>query len=817
MIPKALRSAKARRRAALGALAALAAWLVTTLAWRALVPALPDVLRDPGAYASVRFTDRDGATLRQNRGGRGEHARWVPLEEMPPALLQAIVASEDHHFLLHHGVDDVGVLRAMLLDLRAGRVVSGASTIPMQLARLAYDLPRTPAGKLEQAALAVWLDLHMSKHDMLEAYLNLAPFGHEVIGVGEAARAFIGKPVAHLTVGECGALASLPRSPRRYDPYRFEARLRARRAHVLALASRRFGLSDEARARGTREVLHLRPLDRTYLVPHFVQVAEAEARRAGLLDGAAIVETTIDPAIQAAAQEACARVPGVFTERHVTSCAAVVLRASTGEILALVGSAAWDDARHDGQVNGALARRQPGSALKPFVYGLAFEQGLTAASVLEDVETHFWTPQGDFVPRNYDDRFHGPVRAREALASSYNIPAVALAARLGPEAVLDRLRVLGLATLDQPADHYGVGLALGDGEVRLLDLAGAYATLARGGTRLDPTALRRVVRPDGRVVPVARDAPRRVMPAPVAWLLGDVLADDDARLGAFGEDSALELPFPASAKTGTSKGYRDNWTLGFAGDLVVGVWVGNFDGSPMRGVSGVTGAAPVFATVLAAALGADAPRSPPAPPDGIVEHRVCPLTGARPGLACPHSIRERFVAGTEPTTTCTRHELVAIDRRNGLRAGPGCDPRHVAMASFASVPPRLERWAAGRDGRRAPDRYSALCPGPAAVPGIASAGSRAGASSAASEVDLLFPIHGDRFALDPARPAGSQAISLRARVRGATRVTFEVDGHRVAESAAPFETTWLPTPGQHRITARTATASSSVEIEVAAL
>jgi len=788
-----------RRRITFGVLglAALAA-ASAAVVW---VPELPDVLRDPGTYASVRYTDADGATLRQTRGGRGDHARWVPLEDIPPPLLQAVVASEDHEFLHHHGVDPLGVVRALWLDVSAGRVVSGASTISMQLARLSFGLPRTPVGKLEQAALATWLELRMTKAEILEAYLNLAPFGHEVVGVEEASRAFLGKPIGHLTMGECGALASLPRSPRRYDPYRFEPRLRERRAHVLELTAARFGWTREDRRRATREPLHLLPLGRTYRAPHLVEVAEAEARRRGVLEGAALVETTIDPSIQAAAADACARAPVALADRHVTNCAAVVLRASTGDVLALVGSADWEDAAHGGQVNGALALRQPGSALKPFVYGLAFEDGVTPASLLEDVETHFWTPQGDFIPRNYDDRFHGPVRAREALASSYNIPAVALAERLGPHALLERLDDLGLSTLDQPAEHYGVGLALGDGEVRLLDLAAAYAAIARGGTRVDPTAVRRVLRPDGTVVPLARPTPQRVMPATVAWLLADILADDDARLAAFGEDSALELPFPASAKTGTSKGYRDNWTIGFAGDVVVAVWVGNFDGSPMRGVSGVTGAAPVFRTILASALGAAAPAALPPPPAGIVEAEVCPLSGARPGPSCPHTMRERFIAGTAPTHTCALHETVAIDRRNGLRAGPSCDPAHVTLERFARVPPRLERWASGRRWRRVPAEWSPFCPG--------------SAEGGPAEVDLVFPLEGDRFALDPARPRAAQAVSLRARVRGATRVTFEIDGEPVAVSGAPFEATWVPTAGPHRITARVTGAESSARVEVA--
>lgn len=680
------------------------------------------------------------------------------------------------------------------------RVVSGGSTITMQLARIAWKLPRNLWGKVLQAGLATWLELRMSKREILEAYLNLAPYGREVVGIEEASRAFLGKPVAHLTLGEAAALASLPRSPALYDPYRFEERLRVRRRHVLGLMVGR-GAMDRSRARrAAAEPLYLQPPGRSFRAPHLVEVARAEAARAGVLEHAARIRTTLDPAVQAAALHACGRVPRELGDRNVSGCAVVALRASTSELLAVVGSARWDDEEHGGQVNGALALRQPGSTLKPFVYGLAFEEGLTPASLLFDVESHFATPQGDFVPRNYDDRHHGPVRAREALANSYNIPAVLLAERLGPDAVLGRLRALGFWTLDQDATHYGVGLALGDGEVRLLDLAAAYAAIARGGTLLGPTALREVRDPRGRPLSLPRREARRVMSPEIAYLLTDILSDREARLGAFGDSSALDLPFPVSVKTGTSKGYRDNWTVGFAGDVVVAVWVGNFDGSEMHGVSGVTGAAPVFRAVMTSAFGDQAPGRLPSPPGGITTARVCPLSGALPGPSCPRTITERFLAGTEPRDTCPLHETVAIDRRNGLRAGSGCRSDHTVLRRFAHLPAGLERWAAGRLWPLPPDRYSPFCPGPD--------------TTRAASVTLTFPLSGDRFVIDRSRPRAHQAVPLRARVQGADRVIFLVDGRPVAEVGAPFEATWLPTHGEHQLTARTGTASVSIPVLV---
>ncbi len=327
----------------------------------------------------------------------------------------------------------------------------------------------------------------------------------------------------------------------------------------------------------------------------------------------------------------------------MTNCAVVVMRVSTGDILAMVGSAHFFDPAHDGQVNGALALRQPGSALKPFVYGLAFERGLTPATAIADEAARFATAEGDFIPRNYDNRFHGPVRAREALANSYNIPAARVAESVGPGAILERLHALGFGSLDESADHYGVAIALGDGEVRLVELAGAYATIARGGEYLTPRMVAAFDRrtASGALVTnrVPREAPRRVMPRAVAFLLTDILSDRSARLPAFGGSSALELPFPAAAKTGTSKNYRDNWTIGFAGDVVVAAWVGNFDGSPMRGVSGVTGAAPVFRLVLASVLGRGAPSARVAPPAHVVSARICPLSGSSLDRAAPTASR----------------------------------------------------------------------------------------------------------------------------------------------------------------------------------
>jgi penicillin-binding protein 1C len=299
------------------------------------------------------------------------------------------------------------------------------------------------------------------------------------------------------------------------------------------------------------------------------------------------------------------------------------------------------------------------------------ELGMTGATLLPDVELQLPTPHGAYAPRNYDGRFHGPVRLREALASSLNVPAVHTAARVGPERVLQTLRAVGIRSLELDGAHYGAAIALGDGEVKLAELALAYSVLARGGLYRPLRYALEARQIDGRMQRVATAAPERVLDARIASVLADILSDDAARAASFGRGSVLELPFAVAAKTGTSKGSRDNWTIGFTREVTVAVWVGNFDGRPMRHTSGVTGAGPLFRGVMLAAMRG---REPAALVDrnGLIEIEICALSGKRPGHHCPHRTRELFAAGDVPATSCDVHVELAVDPENGLLAGPGC-------------------------------------------------------------------------------------------------------------------------------------------------
>jgi penicillin-binding protein 1C len=419
--------------------------------------------------------------------------------------------------------------------------------------------------------------------------------------------------------------------------------------------------------------------------------------------------------------------------------------------------------------------------------------GYTPATLLEDVETELPVKTGTYVPRNYDQRYHGPVRLREALGNSLNIPAVRVVERVGVEAFLERLGTLGFAHLKESPDYYGPALALGDGEVTLLELARAYATLARGGIDKPLRVVRRTAGPSGVSTP-AEGRPSRVLDEKAAALLEDILMDKVAREGAFGTNSVLDLPFPVAVKTGTSKGYRDNYAVGFTKEVTVAVWVGNFDGSPMVGVSGITGAGPLFRTVMEAAMRhrTPSPMGLPATADHDAFERfdVCALSGQRPTPACPHRLQEWFPRGHGPAHDCMHHERIPVDTRNGLRALPSCPREVVEEKSFERHPGLFLPWSLAAHRPLAPQGLSPLCHG--------GAGSVSVEEKGPGVARILSPRNGAHFAIDPNRPRSQQA--LRIQVEASHRdqpVHLRVDGAWLATLTFPYQVAWPLQPGHH--------------------
>jgi penicillin-binding protein 1C len=483
----------------------------------------------------------------------------VPLAELGDRIQRAVVAAEDRRFARHPGVDPLAMARAFGQLCAERRVVSGASTITQQLARTVVPRPRTVRGKLGEMALALRIEASLGKREILEQYLNRVAFGPGLRGVEAASRFYFDKPTRDLSLAEAAALAVLPRGPTLYDPRRSPERLRKRRDEVLErMREVGFASSDEV-ARAQAEPILLAPRGSGLGAPHLVEAVLSGAfegdgdRDLGPLRGlAGDVTLTIDRGLQREMEVLAQDAVRALAARRVSAAAVVVLDNASGDVLAYVGSPDAEDAARLGHNDGVLALRQPGSALKPFLYELAMERlGFTAATALPDVALELPEPSGSYAPQNYDGRYHGPVRLREALANSYNIPAVWTAAALGPDRVVARLRALGLGSLTREGAHYGAAIALGDGEVRLLDLASAYATLARGGLFLPARAVREARHRGGAPVSLPDPPPpARVFDPARARVITDILADPKARVSAFGEHSALELPFPATVKSG---------------------------------------------------------------------------------------------------------------------------------------------------------------------------------------------------------------------------------------------------------------------------
>lgn len=587
---------------------------------------------------SMEFLDRSGLALGTLLSRDQEHTLAVPLSRVSPQFIRAMLAAEDARFYSHGAVDARSIARAMGQLIRHRHVVSGASTIEMQLARLLRPVRSTIAGKLYEMWIAQRLEAGMSKDEILEAYVNRAPMGGNVYGVEAAARSYLGVSAADLDLAQASLLAAIPNDPERLNPYENSPALKLRQAYVLErmVADRYITQAQADRARA--ENVSLEPRSQGIVAaPHLLfWLADRLPARATR------VRTTIDRPLQQFVEEQVRQVIGRLQSRSVHQAAVLVIDNHSGEVLAYAGSADYFSGRYQGRNDGVQALRQPGSALKPFLYELALEsRAIKPNSILADVPTRYAIPGGLlYSPSDYNGSFQGPVRVRIALADSLNVPAVRVLAQTGVPAFLNRLHELGFAHLDKPADYYGLGLTLGAGEVSLWELTRAYATMARGGAQTELRATLDGAMPDGAIRASESPVAMRTVGDLTAWsLVTDIIADPHARAKAFGFGSVLDTPFGAAVKTGTSSDFRDTWTVGFTRDYTVGVWVGNFNGEPMRQVSGVTGAAPLWSRIIMH-LHERADPAPFDPPQGLVARPICADSGLRPTPACRSVVQE---------------------------------------------------------------------------------------------------------------------------------------------------------------------------------
>lgn len=800
----------------------------------AIAAPIPARFLERSTEPSTRILDRNGRELYEIRHPVRGSQQWVALTDIPESCVSGILAIEDRGFYSHAGLSLNGIARALWQNLSSGHVVSGGSTITQQVARLTLGSPsislrasrsRTLGTKMLEALLALKLEQSLTKDEILERYLNTASFGHQATGIEAAADTYFGKTPRELSVAECALLTGLPQSPSALDPFAHFSDAKERQNRVLTAMEETNALSRAEAEEARAEPLTLTEDRFSIRAPHFVMWLMGE--RPGDLHSPS-VRTTLDLDLQTKVERIVERKLSDLADQNVTSAAVVVLDAHTGDVLSLVGSADYFDQEHDGAVNVALASRQPGSALKPFTYALALSQGdtgtvgrdrrATAATTVADVQAQFFTQEGNpYTPRNYDYLEHGLIRYREALANSYNIAAVKVAERVGVGRLLGFLRSAGLSTLTETPEHYGLALTLGDGEVKLLELTQAYGIFPRGGETLPIRTL-------------SSDPIRRgtdILDPKVAWLISDILSDPTARLAEFGESGPLSFDFPVAAKTGTTRNSRDNWTIGFTPDVLVGVWVGNADNTPMRDTSGVTGAGPIFHDVMLTAV-KNLPPKDFSRPNGLTEATICALSGKLPTEFCPHTIDEWFIAGTEPKESDDLYRPFLIDTRNGLLANNNCVQTFVQQKAFAVFPKEVEKWARENGWPTPPTRLSPLCEergDRSSVPSASSASSLHQSSADASDdagqavsswIEITRPQNGDSFALDPMIPDAAETIIFEAHASSDIEtIDWYVDGKKVGTDKAPdFRFTWKPHVGTFSVKAQAGTTFEQRTFEV---
>ncbi|MFN2299748.1 MAG: transglycosylase domain-containing protein, partial [Anaerolineales bacterium] len=700
----------------------------------ATLPSVEDLKARTAQFETTRIYDRDGGLLYEILDPNAGRRTYIPLSQISPPMLAATIAAEDKNFFSHPGFDPWGILRAFTQNISSGETVSGASTITQQLARMALMTPEERAEisyirKVREALLAVEITRRYSKEEILELFLNENSYGNLAYGVEAAAETYFQTTADRLTLAQASFLAGIPQAPSVYDVHTNREATMERLRQVLVMVIEASQEQDcifvgngmaevcvspeEAVAAWTEmqgTVFHTPDVYMHY--PHWVnyirQLLEEAYDPQTIYRSGFQVYTTLDPSLQDLATGVLQRQVQALADKHVTGGALVAIQPSTGEILAMVGSPDFY-AQPAGQVNMAVRPRQPGSAIKPLTYAAAFEKGWTPATLIWDVPTEF-PPSNDpfdtnppYIPVNYDEKFHGPVTVRSALANSYNIPAVKALQYVGiyddpytvqPDGLIAMAERLGITTLARP--DYGLSLTLGGGEVTPLELTAAFAVFAGDGVRIPPVAIRKIETYDGKTVFEHASIPgEQVLRAEHAYLISSILSDNEARTPMFGAYSVLRLPFPAAAKTGTTNDFRDNWTVGYTPDLAAGVWIGNPDNTAMTGTTGLSGAAPIWSEFMAQAVPQLTGNNPTpfVPPAGIVHHLICSISGAEPSRYCTATRMESFAADQPPLPADQDLWRDAwIDTFTGLRASAACAD-HVDQALTVAVSdPAARLW-----------------------------------------------------------------------------------------------------------------------------
>jgi len=726
---------------------------------------------------SRRILDSQGRLLREVVNSDGARAWWVDLQDISTLVIDATLAVEDARFFSHSGIDILSVVRAIRQNVTSGRVVSGASTITMQLSRLLFNHPHSMWGKLKQAFDALRLERAMDKNAILEQYLNRAFYGSGTIGIEAASRKYFGKPNTHLSLAEAALLAGLPKAPSNLNPIRdFNAAVE-RQEVVLKRMLETDKISLEQYKRACRQPIHIKEITPKLSAMHFTDYVLSQDSLPG------DVHTTLDSDLQNQIELLVADHVKSLMSGGLTNAAVVVLDNSGGAILVMVGSSDyWNP--NSGSVT----------------YALAFEKGFSPASMVADIETQYLGKSGTlFSPKNYSEHYSGPVLIREALGRSLNIPAIRIANAVGIKDLLERLRAVGFASLDRDANYYGLGLTLGNGEVTLLELAQAYAMFARGGLPCKVHALRARGTLFEKTVPLdplqklfinrfLKPRGECVFSEEVCFLITDILSDENLRIRAFGAANPLLLDFPMAIKTGTSSNWRDNWVVGYTKEYTIAVWTGDFEGAPMNQLSGTSGAGPLFHKIAHLVVQRGAVQQKPTipgPPEGIEQILVCTLSGKTPTEHCPNHCSVYVLKESESRSSCDMHRLFRLDKRNGLLASDRCPLRFVEERIFEVLPPIYAEWQASHTSQHPPTKYSPYC-----LPnGIT-----------ANALVITRPRNGEVYLLEPGYDIITQTLQLSGEVDPVLpEVNWWLDGQKVTAASWPYEANWQMAKGRHHL------------------
>lgn len=592
-------------------------------------------------FNSFDITDRNGILLRRVLSKDYKTSIWKNIKDISPDMIKATILREDKRFFSHNGVDIIALFRSLFENIKYRKIHSGGSTITMQVAKLVLNnKERNIINKIIEILYAFKIEFHLSKEKILEIYLNRAPYGYQTYGVEAASRFYFNKSANQLSLSEAIILSIIPKSPGILNPKRkYDTLLRERNRILKNLLTKGFIDSTKYYC-ALNEPVKIEKEKIMFKAPHFVDFVLQNGNYCSN------ITSTIDINLQENIERILLTSINTLSKFNVNQGAVLVMDTKTGEILGMVGSKDYFDER-EGQVNGCTALRQPGSSLKPFLYLLALTSGIPMSYLMNDTITEFRLSDGTlFAPRNYGDKYHRLVRAREALGSSFNVPAVYILDKIGVEKFHTFLTSLHFTTLFKNPNFYGLSLSLGAAEVKLIELVNAYRAIANKGMWTEYKFIKDR-KPDR--------AGKGIFSEEVAYIITDVLSDNSSRIKAFGDDSPLNLPFPCAVKTGTTKDFKDNWCVGFTEKYTVGVWVGNFDGSPMNGVSGISGAAPLFRTLMIELHRDEYPKDFEKPKI-LVHAKICAKTGMIAGRGCS-VIEEIYTSGTEPKDTCLCCEM----------------------------------------------------------------------------------------------------------------------------------------------------------------